>query len=76
MVPPPSAELQLEWLFPKPFHLYHLRRQLFPDCELPACNPAKQVWLTPASSLLCMGNLIVFDRLLTMERKKKKHELD
>lgn len=58
-----------EWLFPKSSCLYHLRSQLFSNCELPACNPAKQVWLAPASSLLCMWNLIVFDRLLTMEKK-------
>lgn len=58
-----------EWLCPKSSHLYHLRSQLFSDCELSACNPSKQVWPTPASSLLCMRNLIVFDRLLTMEKK-------
>lgn len=58
-----------EWFLPSSSHLCHLPSQLFSDCELPTYSPAKQVGLTPASSLLCMRNLIVFDRLLTMEKK-------
>lgn len=63
-----------EWFSPASSHLCHLHSQLFCDSGLPAYSLAKQVGLTPASSLLCMRNLIVFDRLLTME--EKTHELD
>jgi hypothetical protein len=68
----PCAVLQSESGFPPSLHLCHLRSQLFSDLELPACNPAKQVGPMPASSLLCMRNLIVFDRLLMVEKKKKR----
>lgn len=67
--PLPCAVLDSESGFPPCLpHVCHLHSQMF-NCELPACTPAKQVGLTPASSVLCMRNLIVCDRLLTMEEK-------
>lgn len=66
----PSPGYSKQVASPRVFCPSHLHSQLFSDLKLSAYNPAKQVGMAPASSLLYMRNLIMFDSLLTVEGDK------